>query len=149
MIFCYKIVLNKCISGVEAYSLTSAIYKNMLIFFEDCKIKMDKESIIYLSRIPKLEAFRFITIINGFLYASFSCKIIINGNNIKIRLSLLRYLFFLIPLILIILQMNQFIRKLPPYTELFLVVLFGFGIFIYSSSVVFVKINSDYGHPFL
>jgi uncharacterized protein len=42
--------------------------------------------------------------------------------------------------------MNELIRKLSPTIELFIVLILGFGVFIYSSTRGFLIVNSNYNH---
>ncbi len=45
--------------------------------------------------------------------------------------------------------MNKLIKKLSPITELILVLIIGFGLFIYSSTCSFFIVNSDYTHSWM
>jgi uncharacterized protein len=45
--------------------------------------------------------------------------------------------------------MNKLIKKLSPTTELILILSIGFGLFIYSSTRLFLVVNSDYTHSWI
>ncbi|OFX68094.1 MAG: hypothetical protein A2X14_01465 [Bacteroidetes bacterium GWD2_33_33] len=45
--------------------------------------------------------------------------------------------------------MHRFIERISPFWETIIVLLIGFGIFIYSSTTAFLKVNSDYSHSWI
>ena len=45
--------------------------------------------------------------------------------------------------------MNKLIKKLSPTTELIVILIIGFGLFIYSSTRSFFFVNSDYSHTWI
>jgi hypothetical protein len=139
MIFKFKILLNRILSDNERNQFTENLFQILFDDFSDCKIKIVERNTIVISRIPYIMLGQLLTFIEGFFWASFDCKIFVNQNRVEVKLNFIKYLFFLIPLGLVIMGFLKVSCSNCYYLQYLLVIIGLIIIFLFN---LFLMINN-------